>query len=81
MKLKSQRGTNFLSLVSEVAMINISLDLPEHMRHDLRTGFQRKLFCKPLTGLQPSGGLGAVASRSIQYVVLGPRVKVINLNI
>ena len=37
-----------------------------------------------LQGLQPSGGLGAVASnlrRSILYVVLGSRVKVINLNI
>ena len=29
-----------------------------HMRHDLRTGFQRKLSRKPLTGLTTERGTG-----------------------
>ena len=32
---------------------------PCHMRHDLRTGFQRKLLCKRLTGLTTERGTGS----------------------
>ena len=44
-----QKALNLL--ISDLIKCMSDLSLEFYTRHDLRTGFQRKLSCKPLTGL------------------------------
>ena len=41
-----------------------------HMRHDLRTGFQRKLLCKRLTGLTTERGTGSCCAQLMSWMTV-----------